>query len=143
MKDIDKRTLRSVLLTIGLQDDQALLPDSIISAFQAFASNPNASVMELHRAMVETPLAETYQSIRTWLSGVDAEKGLGWEFSPADEDDEESRERENIARNTKASTHKLKAMLTAIDANLDQAPQLLAADNPIQAVHQLGEANLS
>lgn len=143
MKDIDKRTLRSVLLTLGLQDDQALLPDSIITVFQAFANNPSASVMELHRAMVETPLAEPYQSIRTWLSGLAAEQGLGWEFSPADEDDEEPRERENIARDTKTSTQKLKAMLAKIDANLDQAPQLLAAENPIQAVHQLGEANLS
>ncbi len=143
MKDIDKRTLRSVLLTLGLQDDQALLPDSIITAFQAFANNPSASVMELHRAMIETPLSETYQSIRTWLSGLAAEQGLGWEFSPADEDDEESRERENIARDTKTSTHKLKSMLTAIDANLDQAPQLLAADNPIQAVRELGRSNLS
>ena len=143
MKDTDKRTLRSILLTLSLQDDEAALPDSLVSVFQSFAQTPNTSVMELHRAIVETPLATTYQSIRTWLSGLAAEQGLGWEFSPAEEDDEESLERENIARDTQVSNHRLKEMLTKIDANLDNANQILAADNPIQAVRELGRSNLS
>lgn len=143
MKDTDKRTLRSVLLTLGLQDDQALLPDSLISAFQAFANNPNASVMELHRAIVETSLAETYQSIRTWLSGLAAEQGLGWDFGPDNQDDAITRERENIARDTEEANRQFKAQLAAIDANLDKAKQILATKNPIQAIHQLDEARKS
>jgi hypothetical protein len=141
MKDTDKRTLRSILLTLSLQDYGTTLPDSLTTVFQSFARTPNTSVMELHRAIVETPLSTTYQSIRTWLSGLAAEQGLGWDFPPADEDDEEPIEQGNIARDTQASNQRLKEMLTKIDANLDNANQILAADNPIQAVHQLGRSN--
>ncbi len=143
MKDTDKRTLRSILLTLSLQEDEAVLPDSLTSVFQSFAQTPDTSVMELHRAIVETPLSTTYQSIRTWLSGLAAEQGLGWNFPPANEDDEDSIEQGNIARDTQASNQRLKEMLANIDANLDNANQILAADNPIRAVHQLGPSNLS
>ncbi|NMF82695.1 hypothetical protein [Nodosilinea sp. P-1105] len=143
MKDTDKRTLRSVLLTLGLQENDAVLPDDLINACRAFATNPNASVMELHQAMVATSLAETYQSIRTWLSGLAAEQGLSGEIYPNDKYNKIPPELENMVRDTGVANRQLQALLAAIDANLDKTNQILSADNLPQTIRQLNEASES
>jgi len=132
MNDSDKPILRAVLLTLSVQDTSMSLSDDLVGAFRAFAEDPDASAMVLHRAIVASPLSKTYDNIRLSLSGASAEQSLGLRDLPAEWDDGDDPTIDNMVRRQRK-----------IDADLatggDTARQVLKADNPIQmASHSYG-----
>ena len=128
MNDTDKPILRAILLTLSAQDTNTVLTTDLVSAFRSFAEDPNASAMVLHRAIMASPLSETYDNIRLYLSGFSAEQSLGVKDPPAEWDDGDDPTIDNMVRRQRK-----------IDADLatggDKARQVLASNNSIQMAH--------
>jgi hypothetical protein len=136
MKDADTLTLKAFLA--ALYQQSAPLSEATNRQLRDIAHSWETRILDLHDLAVNTPaLAAPYKDARRWLTSTAAERGMGIKFLPADEtDDDDNYETPNIFRDTRSAVEKTEQVFAAIEAKLEQTPQVLSASNPVQAAKQ-------
>lgn len=136
MKDAEIIIIKAFLFALSQQQNS--LDEDIVLELQAVASSLENRVMDLHTlALNNQNLRSPYENARLCLISTAAERGIGIDVLPAEDNGEEkSREIENISRDTQKDTAKMEKVLAAIDSQYHQveASQVFAATNPIQAI---------
>jgi hypothetical protein len=136
MKDADALTLKAFLAALCQQ--RSPLSEEIRLQLREISQSLETRIMDLHDLAIATPtLAAPYRDARRWLTSTAAERGMGLKFLPAYEaDDDDNRETDNITRDARSALEKTKQIFAAIEAEYEQAPQVLSDPNPVQAAIQ-------
>ncbi|NEP58389.1 MAG: hypothetical protein F6K31_15455 [Symploca sp. SIO2G7] len=137
MKDSDKLILKAFLAALCQQ--RSPLPEQVQAQLGEIAQSLETKVKELDNLAISTPsLKDAYENACIWLTSTTAERSKTLKFVPADNhEDDDNEETSNITRDTRDSTEEMKQIVAEIEKKLEQAPQVLAAPNPVQAARNL------
>ena len=137
MKDLEKLILKAFLTALSQQ--RSPLPDTVQVKLGEIAQSLDTKVIELKNLATNTPrLTNYYENTYLWLTSTAAERVAGLKFLPADNhEDDDSGEIYNTTRDTRDSIEEMKQIVAEIEDKFEQAPQVLAAPNPVQAARNL------
>jgi hypothetical protein len=136
MKDSEITILKAFLYALSQQSNS--LAVEITNQLTEISQSLETRVAELHLLATNNPsLKKHYENARLSLTSTAAQRGMGLNFLPANESENETKEIDNITRDVRNDIKNMEEILATIDSNLNQSSQILSASDPIQAIKKL------
>ncbi|NEQ70265.1 MAG: hypothetical protein F6K21_33200 [Symploca sp. SIO2D2] len=137
MKDTDKLILKAFLAALSQQ--RSPLPDTVQAKLGEITQSLETKVTELENLATNTPsLNNSYENAHFLLTYPEATRGVGLKNLPAENyEDNDSQETSNTTRDTRDAIEEMKKVVAEIENKFEQAPQVLAAPDPVKAARKL------
>jgi len=137
MKNTDKLILKAFL--VALSQQRSPLPDTVQAKLGEITQSLETKVQELDNLATNTPsLNNFYINAHILLTHPETTRGVGLKFLPAENhEDNDSKETSNTTIDTRDAIEAMKQVVAEIEKKFEQAPQVLAAPDPVKSARNL------